>query len=104
MMPGGSRQACKCALAEQALCPRASTAPPLLPARCAARVRALEEKLPEAERGVRRYLPPGGELPSKACGQGTLLSRVQALERAMDTLLRAQVGAAGGCAGLATRV
>lgn len=55
-----------------------------------ARVRALEEKLPEAERPTRRYLPPGGDLPSKAVGQGTLLHRVEALERAMDTLLRAQ--------------
>ena len=99
-------------------------------AAAAARVRALEEKLPERERGLRRYLPPGGELPSKSIGQvrcggaaarrmregciyswgtlphafpvvaffacsvvvqGTLLSRVDALERAMDTLLRAQV-------------
>ncbi|KAL4418792.1 hypothetical protein ABPG77_005506 [Micractinium sp. CCAP 211/92] len=55
-----------------------------------ARVRALEEKLPETERHIKRYLPPGSELPSKAVGQGTLLHRVQALERAMDTLLRAQ--------------
>lgn len=35
----------------------------------AARVRALEEKLPEAERRIKRYLPPGSELPSKAVGQ-----------------------------------
>lgn len=34
-----------------------------------ARVRALEEKLPGAERPIKRYLPPGGELPSKAVGQ-----------------------------------
>lgn len=55
-----------------------------------ARVRALEEKLPETERHIKRYLPPGAELPSKAVGQGTLLHRVEALERAMDALLRAQ--------------
>ncbi|PSC67121.1 Glutamyl-tRNA(Gln) amidotransferase subunit A [Micractinium conductrix] len=55
-----------------------------------ARVRALEEKLPDAERHLKRYLPPGGDLPSKAVGEGTLLSRIDALERAMDTLLRAQ--------------
>lgn len=35
----------------------------------AARVRALEEKLPETERHIKRYLPPGSELPSKAVGQ-----------------------------------
>ncbi|KAL4423645.1 hypothetical protein ABPG75_000946 [Micractinium tetrahymenae] len=62
--------------------------PPQIP--ILARVRALEEKLPESERHIKRYLPPGTELPSKAVGQGTLLHRVEALERAMDTLLRAQ--------------
>lgn len=71
-------------------------------------MRALEEKLPEAERGVRRYLPPGGELPSKGVGTGTLLSRVEALERAMDALLRAQVrarlAAAAGAAGVWRRL
>lgn len=55
-----------------------------------ARVRALEEKLPEAERHIRRYLSPGSELPSKTVGQGTLLHRVEALERAMDAVLCAQ--------------
>jgi hypothetical protein len=57
----------------------------------AARVRALEEKIPAVERPIRKYLPPGGELPSKAVGEGTLLSRVAALEHAMEALLRAQV-------------
>lgn len=59
-----------------------------------ARVRALEEKIPAAERPLRRYLPPG-DLPSKVVGEGTLLSRVVALEQAMDTLLRAQDSAMG---------
>ncbi len=65
-----------------------------------ARVRALEEKIPSVERPVRKYLPPGVELPSKAVGEGTLLSRVAALERAMEALLRAQVCGSGGAAGL----
>lgn len=39
------------------------------PVQCAARVRALEEKLPDAERRIKRYLPPGSEAPSKAVGQ-----------------------------------
>ncbi|KAI7842782.1 hypothetical protein COHA_003528 [Chlorella ohadii] len=62
---------------------------PMLQIPILARVRALEEKLPGVERQVKRHLPHG-ELPSKAVGQGTLLDRVAALERAMDTLLRAQ--------------
>lgn len=43
---------------------------PCCPACChtAARVRALEEKLPGVERQVKRHLPHG-ELPSKAVGQ-----------------------------------
>ena len=41
-------------------------AQPILPA--AARVRALEEKLPGVERHVKRHLPHG-DLPSKAVGQ-----------------------------------
>eukprot|EP00887_Chlorella_sp_A99_P007107 scaffold2.g7107.t1 len=53
-----------------------------------ARVRALEEQLPAAERSIRRYL--GHDLPSKSVGQGTLLSRVEALERAMDAVVAAQ--------------
>ena len=38
----------------------------------------------------RRYLPPGGAAATRAVGQGTLLARVEALESAMDALLRAQ--------------
>ena len=56
-----------------------------------ARVRALEEKIPAVERPVRKYLPGGEPLPSKVVGEGTLLSRVAALERAMEALLQAQV-------------
>lgn len=52
-------------------------------------MRALEEKIPAVERPIKRYLP-AAEVPSKAVGEGTLLSRVAALERAMETLLRAQ--------------
>ncbi|GAB4823183.1 hypothetical protein N2152v2_010229 [Parachlorella kessleri] len=55
-----------------------------------ARVRALEEKIPAVERPVRKYLPGGEPLPSKVVGEGTLLSRVAALERAMEALLQAQ--------------
>jgi hypothetical protein len=39
----------------------------------AARVRALEEKLPDAERQLRRYLSGGGDLPSKSVGQVSVL-------------------------------
>lgn len=46
------------------------------------------------ERPIRRYLPPG-EAPSKVVGEGTLLSRVAALERAMEALLKAQVRRGG---------
>jgi hypothetical protein len=56
-----------------------------------ARVRALEERLPRVERPVRRHLPDG--LPSASVGQGTLVARVAALERAMDVVLRAQEAA-----------
>ena len=55
-----------------------------------ARVRALEERLPVAERRVRPYLPPTQPPPSRTVGQGTLLGRVEALEMAMGVLLRAQ--------------
>lgn len=55
-----------------------------------ARVRALEEKIPDVERPVRRYLPPSQAHPSRDIGQGTLASRVTALEKAMEALLRAQ--------------
>jgi hypothetical protein len=55
-----------------------------------ARVRALEERIPGVERGVRRYLPAGEALPSRGVGQGTLIGRVEALEKAMATLLYAQ--------------
>jgi len=56
-----------------------------------ARVRALEEHVPQVERGMKKYLPSSSdELPSKIVGQGTLASRISALERAMETLLEAQ--------------
>lgn len=58
----------------------------------AARVRALEQRFPDVEKGLRRQLSSGDNLPSRSIGTGTLLSRVVALERAMDTLLVAQVG------------
>lgn len=54
------------------------------------------------ERPIRRYLPPG-EPPSKSVGEGTLLSRVAALERAMDALLAAQVGCCACLLGCAVR-
>lgn len=53
-----------------------------------ARVRALEQRLPSAERALRKQLDD--PLPSAGIGTGTLLSRVDALERAVDTLLRVQ--------------
>lgn len=56
-----------------------------------ARVRALEEHVPQVERGMKKYLPSSSDkLPSKMVGQGTLASRISALERAMETLLEAQ--------------
>ena len=55
-----------------------------------ARVRALEDRLPEVERPVRRHLSPTEPVPSGSVGQGTLVGRVAALEKAMDTLLKAQ--------------
>ncbi len=55
-----------------------------------ARVRVLEDKLPVAERQVRQHLPANEAVPSRTIGQGTLLGRVAALEKAMDTLLAAQ--------------
>ena len=55
-----------------------------------ARVRALEDRLPAAERQVRQHLPANEPAPSRTIGQGTLLGRVAALEKAMDTLLSAQ--------------
>ncbi|KAL6781574.1 SEC14 [Auxenochlorella protothecoides x Auxenochlorella symbiontica] len=55
-----------------------------------ARVRALEQRFPDVEKGLRRQLSSGDNLPSRSIGTGTLLSRVVALERAMDTLLVAQ--------------
>jgi hypothetical protein len=58
-----------------------------------ARVRALEDSLPAAERHVRQHLPANEPAPSRTVGQGTLLGRVAALEKAMDTLLAAQQAA-----------
>ena len=55
--------------------------------------------MPAAERPIRRYLA-AGEAPSKTVGEGTLLSRVAALERAMEALLRAQVRRGGGQAAI----
>lgn len=55
-----------------------------------ARVQALEDKLPAMEGRLRGYLPGGQDTPSRSVGQGTLVARVGALEKAMDTLLRAQ--------------
>lgn len=60
-----------------------------------ARIRALEERLPDVERGVSSYLPPQSPSASAAVGQGTLQGRVVALEKAMDALLRAQTVAMG---------
>ncbi len=56
----------------------------------AARVRALEDRIPEVQRGLRRHLSQLDPLPSRMVGQGTLVGRVAALELAMDTLLAAQ--------------
>lgn len=53
-------------------------------------MRALEERLPEVERPIRSQFHGREELPSRTIGQGTLFGRVVALEKAMDTLLRAQ--------------
>jgi len=55
-----------------------------------ARVRALEDRLPAAERQIRQHLPADEPAPSSTVGQGTLLGRVAALEKAVDTLLIAQ--------------
>lgn len=67
----------------------------LLSTSFAARVRALEQKFPELEVRLRKQLSPAEQLPSKNLGTGTLMSRVAALERAMDTLLVAQVSSGG---------
>ena len=74
------------------------TPPLLLSTSFAARVRALEQKFPELEVRLRKQLSPAEQLPSKNLGTGTLMSRVAALERAMDTLLVAQVSKHGGWA------
>lgn len=58
-----------------------------------ARVRALEDRLPAAERQIRQHLPANEPAPSCTVGQGTLLGRVATLEKAMDTLLIAQQAA-----------
>jgi CRAL/TRIO domain len=58
-----------------------------------ARVRALEDRLPAAERQLRQHIPANEPLPSRTVGQGTLLGRIAALEKAMDTLLTAQEAA-----------
>ena len=58
-----------------------------------ARVRALEERVPAVESRVRRYLPVSEGPAGRNVGQGTLLGRVAALERAMDAVLVAQQAA-----------
>jgi hypothetical protein len=59
-----------------------------------ARVRALEERLPAVAGRLRAHphlhLPPGAAPPSAGVGQGTLVGRVAALERAMEAVLAAQ--------------
>ena len=56
-------------------------------------MRALEERLPQTERNLRGHLSAGEHALSQAVGQGTLLARVGALERAMDAVMRAQEAA-----------
>jgi hypothetical protein len=58
-----------------------------------ARVRALEDRLPAVEARLRPQLPRGEMPPSAGVGQGTLLARVAALERAMEVVVRAQEAA-----------
>ena len=57
-----------------------------------ARVRALESTLPTAERRLKKFVPSHSNLV-KSLGSGTLLSRVEALEQAMDVLLCSQEAA-----------
>ena len=54
------------------------------------RVRRLEEQVPAVEDSLARALPRGEGKPSLAIGQGTLLSRVEALEHAMGILMETQ--------------
>lgn len=56
----------------------------------AGRIRAIEERLPDMEKSLKKRLPSNKPLPSRSTGQGTLLMRVATLEKAMDLLLQAQ--------------
>lgn len=73
--------------------PEADTMPGATQRSILARVRALEDRLPATERQIRQHLPANEPAPSRAVGQGTLLGRVAALEKAVDTLLIAQQAA-----------
>lgn len=52
------------------------------------RLKKLEEEMPKVEESMCRTLH--GKRPSSMIGQGTLLSRVEALEKAMGILLETQ--------------